>query len=746
MSTSGSRSTGWRAYRGIALILLAFLALVLSYIRIVPPLEGFDGAAHFGYIGYLHQERALPRLDPETAVRSYELIQQPPLYYVLAAAATATLPVEQAWDYTDAMENPYHGKGLAQRQTISPPNLPHAVARTFTAARLVSALGGLLAVLCTWLLVRTLLPDAPGVALATASIVAFNPLFLFNSASITNDAWSAATVVLALWLAARTERPVDWLLVGMAGGLAGLAKYSGLLVALPGTLLFARYVHRVGWRGALPALGITLLGGVAVAGFWYGRNLSLYGELVPLEAMTFAIPTLFRPEPLPPEDIWRNIPWIFSAYWGVFVSTFMPAGYYRLVQGLMLLGAAGLLVLPWRMRGGSIPASKMLLTLCLLWFLCILASLINWMRLIVSGEQGRLLLVAAPAFAVLLLAGWMALLPRRGHPWLLRLVPVLFAGIALFSVNVIYAQYALPPEIDAAIEPQRPVDAAFVNGIGVLGVDFPEGAVVVGGQSLPLTVYLRANWPISELTTAFIHLADAEHTMLYQFDGVPVDGKHPTRQWVPGEVFADTYSLDVSPVATDTLATLSLGFYDYQETNQRVHLMADDGSTGADRIVLGTVRVLAAEDRPLTEEPPHEPLATWDNGIELLSTTVERDADGPPETLVAEWRAQRAIHTNYTVFVQVLDAQNNILAQIDQQPGGGSVPTSTWRAGEIVRDTYPLANPSTNMDGSSSTWARIIIGLYDRDGNRSTVIERTPPATNADPSYFTVLQNSSPPP
>ena len=70
------------------------------------------------------------------------------------------------------------------------------------------------------------------------------------------------------------------------------------------------------------------------------------------------------------------------------------------------------------------------------------------------------------------------------------------------------------------------------------------------------------------------------------------------------------------------------------------------------------------------------------------------------------WQAAKTMQTDYTTFVQLLDADNHVVGQIDQQPRRGKAPTSTWLAGETITDTYTLAIPARN-------WQRMVIGIYD---------------------------------
>src|SRR5437867_460538 len=60
---------------------------------------------------------------------------------------------------------------------------------------------------------------------------------------------------------------------------------------------------------------------------------------------------------------------------------------------------------------------------------------------------------------------------------------------------------------------------------------------------------------------------------------------------------------------------------------------------------------------------------------------------------------------DYTAFVHVLDAQNQIVAQEDSPPRQGSYPTSLWDAGEVVDDPHPLSF-------GSALGQQLEIGLY----------------------------------
>ncbi len=74
------------------------------------------------------------------------------------------------------------------------------------------------------------------------------------------------------------------------------------------------------------------------------------------------------------------------------------------------------------------------------------------------------------------------------------------------------------------------------------------------------------------------------------------------------------------------------------------------------------------------------------------------------------WEALRQPHHAYTVFVHVMDAQGNLIAQQDNMPVHDQLPTSCWQPGEQVSDPYTIALPAHNSQAAS-----IEVGLYRLD-------------------------------
>lgn len=743
--TASAKKRGWEPLLLGALLAL-FVGMAVVYMRAIPLYEGPDEYAHLEYIGYLLQERKLPALDAATAQQSHQLVQQPPLFYTLAAAVAGWFPIDVA--LANAEVNPYVSKNLSHRAYLTLPDVPVASSYASRAARFVSLLGALLTVLGTWLLARRLLPQFPWMAYVTAALVGFNPQFLFSAATITNDTWAAALPVWALCLALGAERsPHPWRVwcgVGALLGGAALVKYSALTVVVPLGIVGLVQTHHHGWRDWhywLKNIGGAFLGFGVVAGWWFARNVALTGDLIPLARIVELQPAMAWPtqRAWSDEGLWQGVAWLLRSYWGVFgYGIIAPASYHGIIQNMLLVALVGYGI--WVVRAVFDPESRYWLPLVIAgsWFVAAFASLLNWMRVMRFTDQGRLLFPAAPAIAILILLGWMAWLPRRLHPWFATAACALMVWLAASQVETLHAYYAMPPALEEPIAYTRPIDVRFEEGMTLLGLDLPNGAALEAGEMLPMTLYWTTDELIPANYTLFIHLADSQNRLLYQFDGVPYNGRHPTRQWLPGQRFADTYMLTVPPSRLEDgnveLATLSLGFYPYASTSKRQAASALATSTPlGDSIQLAKVRVFPRSSQDASPLPlSASPAARWQGGIELASFEVNPDSEGVPHEITLRWQASQQLNQEYTVFVQLIDAENQVIAQVDSQPQQGQSPTSTWRTGDVFEDIIKLPPVAEESD----TWARLIVGLYDQQGVRLPLVE--PEAVPPQADFFTL--------
>ena len=104
-------------------------------------------------------------------------------------------------------------------------------------------------------------------------------------------------------------------------------------------------------------------------------------------------------------------------------------------------------------------------------------------------------------------------------------------------------------------------------------------------------------------------------------------------------------------------------------------------------------------------------IAELGDSIRLLSyrlDTSEMEA-GEEVSLTLYWQALREMDESYTVFTHLVDDENRIWAQKDNPPASGTFPTSEWREGEVVEDSYVIPIQADAPQGPY----RLIVGMYD---------------------------------
>ena len=118
--------------------------------------------------------------------------------------------------------------------------------------------------------------------------------------------------------------------------------------------------------------------------------------------------------------------------------------------------------------------------------------------------------------------------------------------------------------------------------------------------------------------------------------------------------------------------------------------------------------------------------------VTLVAAAVPDGAVRPGATVpvTLTWRADRLLDVPYTAFVHVVAADGaTFVAQADGQPVGGSRPTTSWLAGEMVTDMHAVELPTDLPPGRYE----IRVGMYDPSTVQNLIVtdargERPPDA------------------
>ncbi len=719
--------------RPLALLLLGFLALALLHSSATPVFEAPDEVWHYAYVRWLVGGHGLPSLDDDASGANQEAAQ-PPLYYAVAALLSA--PFDDSDLDTLFWHNPNFGYQAPGTILDNKNMLIHTDAERFPwrgaalaihVTRLTSVLFGVLTVLAAWGLGYEAFQTRKG-ALLTAALVAFQPQFVFMCGVINNDSAAAALTTLTLWATARVFRhgvtPRRVVTLGCLVGLAMLSKTSALALffVVGAALCWQTWRERRALHMWGRALILYVTPAVIVGGWWYARNLWLYGDLL-ATSRHFTTPWRHA-HPKSLLELWPDVPLLIRSSWGAYGwgHIFWPDWVYAL---LTLTAGICLIYGAWRvLRCARAQLSRVALRetadptlsiygLSVLWCVTIGAALVYWM-LQVGAPHGRLLFPAIGAWALLMTYGSSPL--RRTvnmvttNPIFASLIIGMAALAALAPGARLYAAFAPPRLYSPQYAETRvaPVNVDYDQRIRLVGVDVAPARVAPAGQ-LVVKACWEALTTITEDYTVYVQLLGQNYTRVGERNTYPGLGRYPTSLWTPGAVFCDTYRFAVEPWApAPERYQVLIGLY---LDDSRAQLTAFD-SAGQSRMPpsVGFVSVVPAT--PSAIMPAYPMQYTLGESITLqgydLSGAI---VSGAPLTLTLYWRAQKAVAQDYKVFVHVLAADGAMLTQNDGPPRNGWYPTSVWQAGDVIPDVRRLDIPEL----SPGQTLQLNVGMYRPD-------------------------------
>lgn len=667
-------------------LLIVYALLWGVYVYAVPTFESPDEVQHVGMAHYIAETGRLPVQEAGEETIYMQQGSQPPLYYLIAAALIS--PIDRDDFEAVTRRNPHANvgnPGLAgnKNYVLHDQLYPAALEGTALAVFVMRAIGllcGLVTIAAVFASARLIAPERRSVARFAAALVVFNPQFLFITASANNDNLIMALSSLTLWQVLLNLRDgfYGWRSVKIAVlvALATLTKLSGL-VLVPLVALTALWVARRDrdWRGLVFLGGLMAGVWALLAGWWYARNLTLYGELFGNQRML----DVFGRREFESVGAWlramvsefEGLRWSF---WGVFgwFNINAPAAFYVFTDVLALLGIIGLLIYLWSQRQNRAHLVKVGFLLLALGLG--LGALLTWTAQ-TSATQGRLLYPFMVSVAVLLALGLMRLrIPAIP-------VSLALAGFAVWMpINVIMPQYQPPPR-DAVI----PIDAAQV---GARFGDVVELAAYklpleryAPGDDVPLTVFWR---PLRQADVDYslaLHLILPDGEIAGRVDSYPGWGRLRTSTWQVGLPYRDEYRIRLRDDLDLRAPLRLLVTWWFYPDGAPLPVTGPDGSAWGNNILVNAGAVFGDAPEPtlpgMVETIPVE----FGGLFRLLGYTL----DGNNLSLL--WETLDTPLETFAVFAQVIDVNTaQLLGQGDSRP---DIPTRYYRAGErfVTRHT-----------------------------------------------------------
>lgn len=251
--------------------------------------------------------------------------------------------------------------------------------------------------------------------------------------------------------------------------------------------------------------------------------------------------------------------------------------------------------------------------------------------------------------------------------------------------------------------PDAPTQVGVTYGGTLELLGFRAPSEIAPGQTLDLTLFWRANAPIEENLTAFVHAVGRDGANLGGYDGPPVGAGYPTNLWPVGAIIQAPYRLRLDSTSTaPTELRIVAGLYG---PGNMGHLPARD-LRGQPLDPGPAVARLALRHSTTADQTPAR--ARFEGGLELLSWQLPPPTrPGGSTTGTLRLRAASRPERDATVFVQAIGPTGPV-AQWDAQPLRGAYPTSLWPVGEVVQDSFTLTVRAGTPPGDYP----VIAGLY----------------------------------
>jgi len=720
-------------------ILLFYLVFGLMYALATPVFEANEELWHFGYVEHLRETGSLPTqslYQRHTIYRHHG--SQPPLYYALMAIVTAPINIDDSEDYRrlNPHVNIYQPRSFGNKNLIVHDESLSLVHGAGLAVLVMRALGialGAGTIVFVYKIGELVAPQRQTVAFVAGAITGLNPMFIFVTASVNNDALAMLVNGALIWLMLRTIRDGFSLRATFAlaalFALSSLTKLTGM-VLLPVVLGVSFLVYRKtrDSRGLLIHLYALALCWLLIAGWWYFRNFQLYDE--PFGIITMA-------ELAGPRDPTFNLADLFVEYqqfrmsfWGLFgaLNIQVASIFYLLLDLMAVLSLIGCVFLGLQLLAISDFAYARyelahLLTLAsallLLWL-----GVLYWSTLTRAAE-GRMLFPLIAVVSPLLAVGFVEIVwwivfslrppnlefVRAGdavpkellHSTMLWQLKFLAVVAVFVPFTVIASQYNAPQPVETPPDRALPLYAAF-GDVALIAYERVDRRYAAE-DTVRLTLYWQVLRQSAVDNSIHLTLVDDGGQEIGRYITYPGAGSLRTSRWQAGLIYPDEYLINISRAAYGRYP------FDLRVEWKGGALSASIPATNAEGeeiapvlLNIGAV-VTAGYQQPASaySEIPVDSQPVFDEAIRLESFKPNLKHN----EISLTWKAESTPEENYTVFAHLVDADGNIFSQDDNTP---RLPTKYWRWGESFT-TFHRFDPAYNMLDY-----QVAVGLYIFDG------------------------------
>lgn len=265
-----------------------------------------------------------------------------------------------------------------------------------------------------------------------------------------------------------------------------------------------------------------------------------------------------------------------------------------------------------------------------------------------------------------------------------------------------------------------PLEAKF-EGIELLGYSLAS-KTLAPHQPLEIVLDWQRTGQVAREPLVFLNLMDAQGNSIARATEPLTQGisiaRYPLQQIIP-----DAHTLQIPNSLAPGAYTLEFGLYDSIQ-EERLDAQVNRATRDYVAIQLGVPfpNVTLPNDLIATQ-------ARWANGIALKGYTVDTMdfRAGESSAWNLYWTSAEPQNQDYTIFVQLVHAQGEIVAQADHDPMLGANPTTLWQPNQNIADNFSLMLPENLVPGEY----QLKIGLYDRATNERAELHSPAASDNA---------------
>ena len=290
-------------------------------------------------------------------------------------------------------------------------------------------------------------------------------------------------------------------------------------------------------------------------------------------------------------------------------------------------------------------------------------------------------------------------------------------SVVVDTIYILQVTQSPQPETKIA----NPLNARFGDDLRLIGYDAPR--VLQPNTRLPLTLYWQADRDQLSDSMAIVRLLDVNDKPVVQpyYAGKQFIALNPSSLWMPGKIITDRQDLFVPRALDPGLYRIAVSLWRYPD-GEMLPITSEGTYSVEDAAVFGEIKI----PMNVANAKPQQSLnVAVGSQIRLigLDTTIQ-DKSGKPIvqndatrlqaqanqslSLKLYWHASADIRTDYKIFMHLVDANGNVVAQQDQAPDEWKYPTRIWDAGEIILDPHLM--PLKNLQPGTY---RVRIGMYD---------------------------------